>query len=146
LIFVLWAVVAGCSSGQIKKQEDPNADFARYTTYAWAPKETQVAESESDVQIKISATQALASMGLIEVPAVGAPALLITYRINSPDLTFFVVDGVTQKVIWTGTVLHPNNFGDAAEDLVHAYKGSRDKSHSASALAEFYLSIPPEFP
>jgi hypothetical protein len=85
-IFLMIAIVGGCSGIQVSQDYDPSTNFGLYRTFAWAPEPTQksgdvlIDSPFMDRRIRNAIETTLQSRGYPKVEG-GRPDFLVTYQL-----------------------------------------------------------------
>lgn len=133
--------MTGCSSMEVNTAKDPQANFANYKTYAWAPEALAPGQAASvfDATVKSDVDQQLLAKGWTKVPVKDADLLIsytaktrnnvsygvapgysgwyggvVPYVTKQGTLTLHFTDPKSRQVVWEG--IATDTVGDAGSN------------------------------
>ena len=119
---LLLIVLFACSGQQVKTEQDWDADFARYRTYAWSQGAAARDPSLED-RVRAAVDFELTFKGLEKVELEGSPDLHISgYASAEEMLVIDLVDATSGKLVWRGLAAQAVDSQDSEAKLRQAVR------------------------
>ena len=119
---LLLIVPFACSVQEVQTEQDWDADFARYRTYAWRQKAAARDPSTED-RVRAAVDVELGFKGLDKVEPAGSPDLHVSsYASAEETLVIDLVDATSGKLVWRGLAAQAVDSQDSEATLRKAVR------------------------